>query len=562
MNYAATHLLNETADNGRPAYNDQGQMTASGVINFLNNGVANIANKNRVARKTLVSDSLERLRKLQHETLKLEQETYKKLGVNDLNALQAKINEINKSGLINLSAEALSKMPLIKQAMPLTNPKKLTEAIHKKIRETLQAGNESLVKKWLDENVPLILGEDDYKRGSVSSKRVSLSFNDKVLKDGAKRAEILAAFDIEIDENGFMKGEQYGTIKVNDMTVQDDGTLKGWTLSVKNYPYFPWDQYDRNQQQVLLNVGGGDGKTVWEQFKDTISDCAPQYRTKIKGAMELMGVAAFAESATAASNIKGVLGELYTMTVLLILTGDKSYSIKYVGNNEFEPGKKIGVDVLFEGIGIQVKNYTPYRGGKGIAASHGINLSSKLKLGTFLERLEGISESDKEMIGLFYATTVYHLVATDLYKSIFARYAPMEDRIKDLYATQIDQFMPLHEISWMEEEAKENTNARNAFYLIGAGEVVPVSLILGIYIKFLEDLECGMDNPRTFTVGLSGDYGGQTYLNYWNAINSEPQQPYQFQGYDNIVGSLSVKLNINLNIDYTIEQVLSKVAKS
>lgn len=561
MNYAAQSFVNKTASNGRLSYNDQGQMTASGVIDFLNNGVANIANKNRVARKSLIANSLARLKALQTTSLTNEDKVYKKLDCDSLAQLQEKIDTVNMSGLQNLSAEVLNQMPLIRQTRAITSVPELEKAIRAQIRKTItEQGEEGaqLINNILDNIVAKEFeGDADatfMKRGKITgaSKRISLRFSDKAFADSGRKARILAAFNLEMDEGGHLEGD-ISRITVDDNLVYEDGTMDNWSLTLDSYPYFPWATKSEERKQILLNIDEGEGQSIWLKFKQIISNCAPPLSAEISHQMDRMGVAAFATAADSGAGIKGVLGELYTL-VLFASLGLKD-TIDYVGDQMVE-GKKIGIDAVLEGIGVQVKNYAPYRG-----SSHGINLRSTLKLGTFLERLVEVNERDKEAIGLFYATTAYHLVATPLYQSIFDRYSGIENRLKNLYATQIDQFMPLHEISWIDNETNETVTAQNAFYVVGAGEIVPVSLILGIYIKFLEELQCGLENPRTFAVNLAG-YDGQTYLDYWKATTSEPQQPYEFQTYDNIVGNLSVNLNINLNIDYTIQQVLSRVAKS
>lgn len=551
MNYAAQSFLKETATNGRPSYNDQGQMTASGVVDFLNNGIANITNKNRVARKTLLNQCLERLKTLQRDSLKNEEKFYEKLGVKNLEELQSKIKVTNACGLSNLSAEALNRLPLIKQTAAATSPKALEQAIREEIRANLTSDEGvQLMEQYIGELVEYI--EKQNKKLTTSTKHIMLKFKEGVLADSNKKAQILAKFGLTIDENGHLGGT------VTDITVNGKApiTEDNWILTRNSYPYFPWG----DDKTRLLNIESDEiAKKVWTQFKNTISSCVSDSKVSsiIRTQMDKMGVAAFATAATGAAGIKGILGELYTMTLFAYLGMD---DMEYVGDTLVD-GHKIGVDTVVKGLGIQVKNYTPYQGGSD-SASHGINMGRTLKLGTFLERIMdgGVSQRDAEAIGLFYATTAYHLQATPLYASILARYAPIEERLKNLYATQVDQFMPLHEISWIDSESK-TISATNIFYLIGAGEIVPVSLILGIYIKFIEDLERGITNPRTFTVNLVGGYSGQTYLDYWTAVTGEPQQPYEFQGYDNIVSGLSVKLNINLNIDYTLEQVLTKVAK-
>lgn len=574
MNYAAEQFMGAKASNGKVAYYDsgsvKGQMTASGVVDFLNLGISNITAKNRVARKTLISQSLERLRKLQEDAIANENKIYKELDVADLKALQGKINEINESGLPNLSAQALNRMPLIKAAAKGNiSPKKLEQGLRDAIRQYMgtEEGRKQ-IQATIDEVVHE-LGSDAIVRHnknlSGNTGRITLHFQEDVWANSSKRAQIIAIFNKRLkpemkDSDGTITG-----ISVDGNTVNKNFQTNNWILTSDNYPYYPWG----TDKQYLLKVKeDAEAAEVWEQFKRNISSCEPRFASTIEAQMEAMGVKAFALTATDAANIKGVLGELYALTVFALL----GLPLRYVGNELTEGSdkkpKKIGVDAVFDSMGIQVKNYTPYGG--TVEGTHGIHLGDKMTLGGFLEKIgkEGnIEEKDLEAIGLFYAVTAYHLTATPLYESIFERYGGIEKKLKSLYATQIDQFMPLHEIGWNDSQLEKEVSAKNVFYFIGAGDIVPVSLILGVYIKFLEALEKEIRYTNTFTVKLTGEYSGQTYLNYWEALTNRKDGTnehldYDFQGYNNIVSALKVKTNINLNLPYTIKQMLGKVLES
>jgi hypothetical protein len=86
-----------------------------------------------------------------------------------------------------------------------------------------------------------------------------------------------------------------------------------------------------------------------------------------------------------ANELIGVMGELQTLIIFAVLFGDEKHAgsrfLDYVGNAT-KNGKKVGVDVLIEREGIQVKNYNPYG---ELGKNQGINLRNSVSLNYFLD---------------------------------------------------------------------------------------------------------------------------------------------------------------------------------
>lgn len=541
-NYCAEQFVTgRMTGNGMPTLNDQGEMTATGVVDFL----AQLVMSNKQARLTVIEESLARLEALRANAQAMESKIYEQLKVSGLTALQAKINNINQSGLSSLSSAALSKMPLVRQMTPARSNDKLMTALRKHLLKMTQDPKFGVefVRELVNNKLALSLPEgaiEHFRSGHGKAKsRVELRFNEKVFNE--RKADIFATLGLELRDDQIVGA---GEVEWSDT---NDGA---WQLNY--YPYYPWNSYSDDEKTALLKDAA-----LWAKFKQAIASCAPSLSSTIMQQMDVMGARAFTEAGTDASNVKGVLGELYAMVVFAEL----GFAPKHVGNDLTREGAKLGVDVVLGSIGIQVKNYKPYQADN----SHGINLRGQMTLGGFLDKVESFSEWDKSAIGLFYAVTAYHDVASKKYQPIYdsyknngGRYAEM---LKNLYAADIDSFLPVHEIQAYDKQAQQiAASYQNAFYFVGAGDIVPVSSILKIYIMFLERIRDEAKAPRAFTVNLIDSYNGDTYKSNANLVKEG--QPFSFVGYDNIVSALSMQYNINLNIDYTINEMLSAAPKS
>ena len=90
----------------------------------------------------------------------------------------------------------------------------------------------------------------------------------------------------------------------------------------------------------------------------------------------------------------GILGELQTLILFTALEkkvpNGKGF-LDFVGNVKNKDGEKVGIDVILNGEGIQVKNYSTY-GQEGL--NEGFILSNELTLENFLERISAALGQD------------------------------------------------------------------------------------------------------------------------------------------------------------------------
>ena len=153
---------------------------------------------------------------------------------------------------------------------------------------------------------------------------------------------------------------------------------------------------------------------------------------------------------------------------------------------------------------------------------------------------------------MFYAMSAFHIAVHKDFQPV----AHWMDIVKtqnlpNLYNTAISEILPIKQITWINEEGRQL--GQNYFYLIGGTRILPVSFILKLYVKFLQDLKNNLYNRRLISSSIS-KYTGETYKDYFK--NTED---FNFAGYDSISNSLTMNYTINMNIDYALDQVLSRI---
>lgn len=541
---------------GHALTSKHGSLTAWGITEFLNKEVRDITAPNRLTNKNYLQSSIERLTTLRDYFKEEERKAYNKLGVGGLAELQRKIDEINGSGLINLSNAALKRMPLIK-GMTGPSTKEMEKIIGEEFKQWIinkkgPAGVlfnrqiNSLAEKEVEEAFEAYLlskirGDSGKKirppegfltgvrTGEKTHRLTGVKLNKKMLRK--YKNEIGLAFDWKDTNNGM-------EVEV-EVSLEEPASYK-----LNYYPYYLWQDYTAEEQKELL-----EDKEIWEKFKKQVANCCPEYSDVIKQQMEIMKIESFATAATSQQDVIGILGELQTMVILAILRpGIKS---SFLGHEKIG-GKKIGVDVALETVGFQVKNYHMY-GERDI--DQGIHLRGDYTLNNFLSKLNGAFGSNQiDVLRNYYAITVYHLQATKAFQRVIRRYKPINTKLDSLYHGAIDNFLPLQEIT-VKIKNEAQRDVQNLFYLIGGERIVPVSKIINLYIIYLERLKEKIREIRLFTT--KRHYQGQTYIDEYKAAQNGAD--YTFNGYDQIVKNTRVSYNINLNIDYTIKEMLSKL---
>lgn len=546
-------------EKGHPLQAKTGSLTGWGITTFFNDEVRDITAPNRLTNKHYLDKCLERLRLLQAETKEKERQAYIRLGVKGLADLQRKIDSINNSGLIFLSNAALRKMPLVgKMAHRGPYTDEMVKMINNELVAWLQtdAAEGAKLRSVLDAHTEekIVALFEEYLVGKICSSSRNIRPKSSFVT-GVRRGKTGRFLGVTLDKKLLREYRKdiattfdwHETDRGVDLSVEVDiGDFVG--TKIEYYPYFPWQDFDQQEKQDLLN-----DERIWEIFKKNIASCCPAFSEEIKRMMDSMGVKSFATAATSQQDVVGILGELQSMVILRNLMRDQDIKLippRFLGH-ELRDGKKIGVDTALEGIGFQVKNYKGYHGKDG---SSGIHLRGDYKLENFLDKLNvAFDQQQLDILEYYYAITVYHLIANPRFRKVYNRYKTIDNKLISLYHGAIDAFLPVQVISIPDKLEKQGRrDVQNLFYFIGGTKVVPVSKIIGLYILYLERLKEKIREAKLLNV--TKHYEGQTYHDEYKADDG-----YQFIGYGKIADKTRLSYTINLNIDYTIKGMLSKI---
>ena len=500
---------------------------------------------------------------MQKDSKKLEERAYDLLGVKDLEDLQKKLDIANNSGLWTLTNKALNKMKLIQdiknEYVPIDT---VREEITKQFIDFLKEKGIEIVAD-ISEDLVIEQFKDfekakGFKRGTIiQGARVksrgaglALTFNDSLKK---RKNKLVKALDIK-GKVDFSKGAYEERITVTFEQEQRD------FRTLTSYPYY---KLKRKSPEEAKRIS--EDEEIWHNFVQMVSSCVDGKMSPwVKSAMFSMGKRAFITTGESYGDIVGVLGEVQALAFLQMLGVKNTVSPEFLGHATSNK-LKVGVDVALEGIGFQIKNYNTY--GSSETKDEGIMMKSKYTLKNFLDVICAAPHvsSLRDKLEEFYAISAYHVVVHEDFNNIRKWIDHLQrDQLPNLYHSVISELLPIKQIDWVNEQTEQSGIATNAFYLIGGQRILPVSKILGLYIKFLENIKENVQSPKLIT--MSNNYGvkngmkytgKETYADYYNG---EPN--YFFSGYQNIADNISIHYNININIDYSLEEVLTKVLRA
>lgn len=525
------------------------------VTSFLTDTIQPIASVKSPTRKDNIEAAIQKLSAMASQSEAKETEAYRLFGVKDLKQLQQKLDELNANGLLNLSNKALRTFPAIKRAKGSYGTKsvrkeKLTSIINNEFKSYLlsRLSKDALKFSGLDEETILnlfkhFLGEKGVKFSGgatvVRHKRgngyLKLAFDDFVKKNKKQ----LEGIFVEANEQTSSSDELVETTLIITGQVEENMD-ENFTLNF--YPYFSLTPEEKKEAEKDM--------ALWHRFVKAVGRCTNGVGSMVEEAMQQMGIKAFINAGGSYADIVGIFGELQGLVLLRSFNCSQRVA-KFLGHDTNEKNQKIGIDLAFEGIGFQVKNYYSY-GTRG--QDEGINLRGSYKLGNFLDIVTRDSPLSrfKEEIEMFYAMSAFHVaVHKDFQPVVHWMDVVKTQNLPNLYNAAISEILPVKQITWINEEGEQL--GQNYFYLIGGTRILPVSFILKLYIKFLQDLKNNLYNRRLISSSIS-KYTGETYKDYFK--NSED---FNFAGYDSISDSLTMNYTINMNIDYALDQVLSRI---
>lgn len=550
----AKQNLLEYADNNFPL------LTVGGIHQFLDNANG-LVKPQTINASSLLKQRIDEFQTMIDNYQQREKRFYEKFNINPQNliGLQAKIDDIN-SNLIMFSNKALRRFPLVEKMSNSTSIDTLQKRFEKELSDWVD-NSQVIADVAEDKAIEAIAGhmvelfDNKYSAKEIAkilekkkrrSKNGAFRFKKGTLKD---YKEDLLVYYKEIDDN--INGTKFDfSAEYNPMAL-----ISG-NEDLSYYPYYKLTQEE--QQFAKTNT------SLWIAFCHQLAKMAGKYEAVAFEVLTNERVISVSDFFVGSANeLIGVMGELQTLIIFAVLFGDEKHAgdrfLDYVGNAT-KNGKKVGVDVIVEGEGIQVKNYNPYG---ELGKNQGINLRNSVSLNYFLDQLSGVLGQEQiSTIAEFYTLRAYHTRETEEYDPTLSRLQIFDNRVKDFFQGYIDQYLPLDNLETVEKEGRELAygDTNNLFYFI-AGRLVPVSKILLGYKKYMELLLDGINSKarRTFTV-TPIYHGKDTYHAYWEKYNNGEGEDYKAKfgtaGYQNVYEEMVVDYTININIDYVLEEIL------
>jgi hypothetical protein len=120
--------------------------------------------------------------------------------------------------------------------------------------------------------------------------------------------------------------------------------------------------------------------------------------------MKEMGCEAFVDTGSNANDIVGIFGELQGLVFLHHLGLESKRSPAFLGHALNEKKQKVGVDLAFESIGFQVKNYSMY------GNNEGFQLNGNYTLENFADIISDsyTNPALDQKLEWFYTISAYH----------------------------------------------------------------------------------------------------------------------------------------------------------
>lgn len=534
-------------------------MTATQVADNVSR-IRGLVSVNARGQKDYLDSAIARLDGMKEDSLRRESQAYINLGVSGLEELQAKLDAANTEGLWYLSNKALNKMPLIHDIkktgfISVVAVRKAIEEefliyVQKQGYKTFNDLGFELFTKEFQKFEREVLGikrgsiYGGIRKGSRSGKDTILGVIFKEIK-GKRKKDLGARLKISSTSSSQSNSGYEEQIQI-EIESQDSKQLKF-------YPYYGLNSMAPEEAAEIVQ-----NQDLWQSFVTEVSNCAGAFAPYVKSSMLSMGKQAFIDTGSSYGDIVGILGELQAMAFLQYLGTKQIITPRFLGHAVDKNNRKVGVDIMLEGVGFQIKNYHTY--GSRAGKDEGFQLSNSYKLSNFLEIVSAAPHiaALAQDLELFYAISAYHIALHEDFHNIRAWIDHVQtDQLPNLYHSAIAELLPIKQISWIDQNLQQQGIATNAFYIVGGERILPVSKILSVYIKFLRQLRDKVQSPKL--ISMRGGKGGvkysgtETYENYFNN-----QEGYFFPGYSSIADNMYIAYNININIDYTLEEVLTK----
>lgn len=434
------------------------------------------------------------LNQLKMMLLSQEKEVYQKLGVADINELNARVSSytgLARLGGANLAA-SLEKLSLYDDSeegsldelmVKILGSKIFQDIVQKHINAHDWGGAQEAITEELARALEAA-GKGTFRVAREKSTQKNKTFGlRKMLKNifieagrtnftSLSKKEFSPEFVKKLQE-AFLNAEpadaEMGATARLSLTEENRKKYGGWKYTVdqvRNNPALE-QQIREKVLQLCLRIMQGTAEEV----------------NAFQRAFSLMPTASLLAYNTA--NIQGAIGEVALGAYIDLLTNGRESGLQ-VGDvrNALNGGGQISIDFLLSHYGFQVKNYNEFA--YGIEKSISISRENLLK--TWEDKLD-LDETLTNMLDIFYGIRWFNIEYEEPYTDTAARIEEMEKNIGDFYARFPDRILRLYE----DINGRSAFNAAflqgrfyNVFYFVSGKRFIPSSQIIQNIINYFQ----------------------------------------------------------------------------
>lgn len=343
--------------------------------------------------------------------------------------------------------------------------------------------------------------------------------------------------------------------RIATINIHPRGKKKHLTIKMENNQILPARIIDKMENEFGLFLKDKiDGRqALISYFSSAISNSKlRQYIIE-----EIRNKKGYNFSEASPSQIKGFLGEVRTVATIKYLFGSESAvptgAITRIGDSQNNAGGQVPIDVIFNGFGIQVKNYSISKKGEITYPK------STVHIGTFITNHLRPEVAIQEILLNFFGSYSFNrpisdkdaesFATLDQYKTIYKRFedsVESEGRLQMLFDKYVDNMLSIsHAFQTEDELFAERKLYFNTFFMYG-GFFIPASEIVQAIID-----EIATQRSKKTLIKTSYSIDKPTAENTWT-----PQKPF---GNREEHLKYNIHTTITINVDSILERAHLKI---
>ena len=528
----------------------------------------------------------------------IEKKAYDLFGVTSIKELQDKVDEVNRSGLLQFSNEYIQKSgTALSRSLGEDTTNNIFLGMEKYLfsDETLKPileniinnASDTVIDEALDQIINKLSLEIKSNKKDKRRKGIDTKSEDRGLRPAVKDIIHFIQDHKTIDSIKLTDAYRKHFTLLLGKKVSDKGKST-WNLSydpndevideletVIPFSYYPYYCLTEKQEKEARNLSTKKSRLVWEQFVEHLVTVAGiKDDPRAYQVLDWLTPSAFIKKDY--NGVKGILGEVQMLFIAIKLTNKKVQILGSgpLANLKTKNKAELGTDVLLNStLGIQVKNYTMH---------NSVYQLSKTGLSwDYIQSKIGRSDNTLIAIGNFYSTYSYNIPTTEkkfktesfseyqnMYKNAFATKGnSLWSSTQSFFAANLDKFLTLSEaydvvFSGVTDSEKHELMDRrydNAFYFFGGKTLIPTSYILRLLSQRIQIVLQALFQEEK-TSGLEAFYMTSSYT---GQVWPHPEGDWLAQSIGKTAkygrGGRNL-MHLPIKSSYTINQVLNDIS--